>query len=182
MIVLSRSNRELPLAVSNAAWNSASASRNCGWLSTFARMPSSAALMRARRSGSTRRAASAAAAGSITRRKLDQIVEEFLADALGRVPGEHVRVEQVPRRARQDAGAGAAARGNQPLGGKHLEGFAHRLPADAELLGQFRFARQAGAFGVVAGDDAAADLVGQPGMQRARWIETFVGGKIKQML
>ena len=90
------------------------------------------------------------------------------------MPGNDVRIEEIPVRARHDEGAGAPPGGDQALGGEHLQGLADRLPAHSELLGKLGLARQKFALGNRAGDDPAADLMSDLSMQGDRGVEPLL--------
>ena len=75
------------------------------------------------------------------------------------VPAQHVAIEEVPFLARLDARADLGAGDDQPLGGEHLDGLAHRGAADVVGLAPRRLVREQRARSVFALQDARADVL-----------------------
>ena len=166
MIVPRRSISELPLAEKIASWNAASAAKNASDGFSTTRMTSSASPIAA--------IASVSALRGVSGRSwldrpadLDQVVEELQRHRAGRVPGDHVGIEQVPAAARQDMRAGAATGGDQALGAEHLERLAHRLAAGSVTLGEFGLPGQQRPLGNGPRNHQAPDLVGDLPMDTA---------------
>ena len=108
-----------------------------------------------------RKAAKAVASGSMMWRNSCTVLQEDLAVGRGRVPGQHVAIEQVPALLGLDPAADLGTRGKQAFGHQHLDGFAHRRAADVEGLGPFGFVGQDGPRRIVAAHDPEADFAGQ---------------------
>ena len=83
------------------------------------------------------------------------------------LPGEHVRIEQVPAFRRAHPRPGLRPRLEQPLAGEDLGRLAHDRAADAELGAQVGFVGERRAGHELAGDDAHADGVDHAAKQPA---------------
>ena len=116
-----------------------------------------------------RSAAKAVASGSMMWRNSCTVLQEHFAVRRGRVPGQHVAIEQVPALLGLDPTADLGAGGQQALGHQHLDRLAHRRTADVEGFRPFRFVGQDGAGRIVAAHDPEADLAGQRGMHARPW-------------
>jgi hypothetical protein len=97
--------------------------------------------------------------------QLDKVLEQVRRHTLRWVPGQHVRIEEIPGRSRQNVRSGAATRGDEAFGGKDLESLADCLAAYAELGTEIGLAWQERAFPNVALGNPAPDLVSDLPMQ-----------------
>jgi len=98
---------------------------------------------------------------------LTDVDQELLADAGIEMPGQHVRVEEIPARPLRHPGADAGPRHDEALGRERLHRLAQHGAGDLEARLQFGVAGQQVALGDLAGDDGAAELVDHVGVAGA---------------
>lgn len=110
---------------------------------------------------------------------LIKFVGECRVDAVSRAPMQHVAVELIPTRCRENAHAGARSTFQQAFALQPLHGFPHRRAADAQFRAQCRLGRQLLARLNAAGRDARADDFGrgltQPPETMPRCSRGFAG-------
>ena len=97
--------------------------------------------------------------GSKARRKLEQLAHEPLARGGRELPGENIRIEEVPAFGGADARPGLRARLDQPLADQNLGRLAEHRAADAELLAPVGLVRQRLSGRQLAADDTQPDGV-----------------------
>ena len=97
--------------------------------------------------------------------QLDQIAQKIRRQSRRAVPGQDIRIKQVPMAARGDSRAGSPPCRNQTLCRQNLQGLANCLTADMVRVGEFGLARQKRPLRHTPRNDLATDLVSDLTMQ-----------------
>ena len=115
-------------------------------------------------------------------RTSNMLAQELRVEAGFGEPGEHVRVEEAPLRARQDHGPALGSRFDQALGGEDLGRLPDDGPAHAEHAAQLALLGEDLAGGELAADDPPADALDDAGVdprrsagrsRRTQWTDTY---------